>query len=132
MLFISDALAADQTAPANGTTTQQGTPEVPPELTPEKMMQDNLMLLGLIFFIFYFMLIRPQQKRLKQHQAMMKSIQKGNKIVTSGGLMGTVTKLEGDDVIVLEVAQGVKVRVARAAVSEVRDSTGTVETANDN
>ncbi len=95
------------------------------------MMQDNLLLLGLIFFIFYFLLIRPHQKRLKLHQQMMKSLEKGNKVLTSGGLIGSIIKFEGDDIVVLEIAQGVRVRVSRASISEVLgDKVG--EIANDN
>ncbi len=129
MLFsISDAQAATEAA----TTAPDPTVEVPEQLSAGKMMQDNLMLLGLIFFIFYFMLIRPQQKRLKAHRDMMKSLQKGNKVITGGGLIGTIVKFEGDDVVVLEVAQGVKLRVTRSSIAEIKDGSGAVETANDN
>ena len=118
-------------APANTEQTSTA-PATPYDLSAEKMMTDNLMVLGLLFFIFYFILIRPQQKKLKAHQAMMKALAKGNKVMTTGGIIGTITKFESDNVIVLEIAQGVKIRIARAAVSEVVSATSTGESANDN
>src|SRR3954470_17006118 len=99
--------------------TQVPADQVPQELSAEKMMRDNLLILGLIFFIFYFLLIRPQQRRLKMQKEMLKALAKGNKVQTSDGLIGTIIKFEGDDIVVVEIAQGVKVRVARAAISEV-------------
>lgn len=106
--------------------------EVPYQLSAEKMMMDNLFILGMLFFIFYFMLIRPQQKRLKIHKEMMAKLQKGNKIMTTGGIIGTIIKFEGEDVVVVEVSQGVRVRIAKAAISEVMSDKGAAESANDN
>jgi len=114
------------------TAATQAAPEVPQELSAEKMMQDNLLLLGVIFFIFYFLLIRPHQKRLKKHQEMMKSLAKGNKVLTGGGIIGAIVKFEGDDIVVVEIAQGVRVRVSRASISEVLDDKTPSESANDN
>ncbi|NBO19055.1 MAG: preprotein translocase subunit YajC [Proteobacteria bacterium] len=105
--------------------------ETPYQLSAEKMMMDNLFILGMLFFIFYFLLIRPQQKRLKMHQEMMKTLQKGNKIMSTGGIIGTIIKFEGDDIVVVEVAQNVRVRMARSAISEVLSDKST-ESANDN
>ncbi|MDE3061055.1 MAG: preprotein translocase subunit YajC [Pseudomonadota bacterium] len=95
------------------------------------MMTDNFLLLGVIFFIFYFLLIRPQQKRVKQHQEMMKGLKKGDKVLTNGGIIGTIAKLEDNDIAVVEIAQGVRVRINRSAVSEVLDEKAG-EGANDN
>jgi preprotein translocase subunit YajC len=63
-----------------------------------------------IMLIFYFLLIRPQQKRQKEHEAMLKSVSKGDRVVTSGGLHGTVVG-ESDDVLTLEIGQGERMRV---------------------
>ena len=120
---------ADQ---SNTTTQTQAAPEVPPDLSAEKMLQDNLLLLGVIFFIFYFLLIRPHQKRVNQHKELMKSLVKGNKVLTSGGMIGAITKFEGEDIVILEIAQGVRVRVSRASISEVLSDSVGVESANDN
>ncbi|MDX1974930.1 MAG: preprotein translocase subunit YajC [Rickettsiales bacterium] len=106
---------------------------VPHQLTAEKMMTDNLLMIGLLFFIFYFMLIRPQQKRIKNHQALVKSLQKGDKIITTGGIIGTISKLEGDDIVVLEIAPDVKIRLSRSAITEVvKDGASGSKVANDN
>src|SRR4051812_43315256 len=106
--------------------------QTPYELSPEKMMMDNLFILGMLFFIFYFILIRPQQKRLKIQRDLMKALQKGNKVMTTGGIIGTITKFEGEEIVVLEIAQNVKVRVARSAISEVMSDKASGESANDN
>ena len=126
--ILSDAHAAEQTQTAATSTAA----EAPYELSAEKMMMDNLLILGMLFFIFYFILIRPQQKRLKAHQKMMKELQKGNKVMTSGGLIGAIVKFEGDDVVHLEIAQGIKVRVARSAVTDVVGDATSGAGANDN
>jgi preprotein translocase subunit YajC len=73
----------------------------------------------LIIGIMYFLMIRPQQKRLKEHRAMIASIRRGDTIVTSGGIIGKVTKVEEQELQV-EIADGVKVKVLRSTVSEVR------------
>lgn len=73
----------------------------------------------LIFIIFYFLLIRPQQKRMKQHQAMVQGVKPRDTAITSGGLIGKVTKVEENEVE-LEVAPGVKVRVIKAMLSDIR------------
>ena len=126
-------MAADtKAATPEITASTSAAPDVPYQLTPEKMMTDNLLILGLLFFIFYFILIRPQQKRLKAHQTMLKTLQKGSKVMTSGGIIGTIVRFEGDDIIILEIAQGIKVRIARSAVSDVVTGAAASESANDN
>lgn len=75
----------------------------------------------LIFVIMWFLIIRPQQKRVKAHQEMIKNVRRGDTVVTSGGIIGKVTKvLEESADIEIEIAEGVKVKVARAMISEVR------------
>lgn len=135
MQFImSDASAADaKPAAADATATTETSSGAPFELTAEKMMTDNLLILGLLFFIFYFILIRPQQKRIAMQKEMMKGLAKGNRIMTTGGLFGTISKFEGDDVVVLEIATNVKIRVTKAAIAEVvTDKAAPGEIANDN
>jgi preprotein translocase subunit YajC len=74
----------------------------------------------LIFVVFYFLLIRPQQKKVKQHQAMTQALKRGDKVVTSGGILGVITKaVDGDGELEVEIAQGVKVRMLRSAVSDI-------------
>ena len=83
----------------------------------------------LIIPIFYFLLIRPQQRRMKEHRAMIASGKKGDTVVTAGGLIGKVAKVS-DDEIEVELAPSTKVRVVRSTVSEVR-SAGSAKPAND-
>jgi preprotein translocase subunit YajC len=75
--------------------------------------------LVLIFIIFYVLMIRPQQKRLKQHQDMLGGVKPRDTAVTTGGLIGKVTKVD-DNEVELEVAQGVRVRVVKTMLSDVR------------
>jgi preprotein translocase subunit YajC len=74
----------------------------------------------LIFVIMYFLILRPQQKRVKAHQEMVKNVRRGDTVVTSGGLIGKVTKVIDDDQIEVELADGIRVRQVRAMVSDVR------------
>jgi preprotein translocase subunit YajC len=77
-----------------------------------------LLPIALIFGVFYFLLIRPQQQRDKEHKMMLANLKKNDKVVTSGGLHGRVTDL-GDDVITIEVAPNVRVRVSRSHIGTV-------------
>jgi preprotein translocase subunit YajC len=74
----------------------------------------------LIFVIMYFLILRPQQRRVKQHQEMVKNVRRGDTVVTSGGLVGKVTKVVDDDQIEVEIAENVRVRQARQMISDVR------------
>lgn len=75
--------------------------------------------LVLIFVVFYFLLIRPQQKKLKEHNALVSALRRGDKVVTQGGLIGTIAKVVNDQEVLLEIGEGVRVRMLRSAVSEV-------------
>jgi preprotein translocase subunit YajC len=75
-----------------------------------------------IFVIFYFLMIRPQQQRVKQHQAAIKAVKKGDEVVTGGGIRGKVTKVAEDEAEV-EIAQGVKIRVVKSTISQVLNAT---------
>ena len=79
----------------------------------------QLMPLFLIFGVFYFLLIRPQQRRVKEHKAMVSAIQRGDKILTSGGMKGKVVRVVNDFDIEVEISQGVNVVVVKSTVSEV-------------
>ena len=74
----------------------------------------------LIFVVFYFLLIRPQQKRMKEHQAMLDAVRRGDKVVTNGGIIGTVTKVNSDErELHVEISDNVKVRVRQDMLSNV-------------
>ena len=82
----------------------------------------------LIFVIMWFLIIRPQQRRVKTHQEMIKNVRRGDTIVTSGGIIGKVTKVTEDSAdIEVEIADGVKVKVARAMISDVRSKSEPVK-----
>jgi preprotein translocase subunit YajC len=72
----------------------------------------------LMFAIFYFLLIRPQQKKAKQHKAMLAAVKKGDKVITSGGLHGEITGMT-DDAVTMEIAPKVRVKVSRGAIAGV-------------
>jgi preprotein translocase subunit YajC len=73
----------------------------------------------LIFIVFYFLLIRPQQTKMKQHKAMLAAVRRGDKVVTGGGIIGNVTKVVDDNEVVVEIANDIKVRVQRSLISSV-------------
>ena len=77
----------------------------------------------LIFGVFYLLLIRPQQKKAKQHRAMLDALRRGDRIITSGGIIGLVTKVVDANELIVEIASGVRVRVARSMVSTVMAKT---------
>ncbi|MCQ0968890.1 preprotein translocase subunit YajC (plasmid) [Paracoccus sp. TK19116] len=79
----------------------------------------------LIFAIMYFLMIRPQQKRLKEHRAMVAAVKKGDNVITQGGIFGKVVSVR-DDELEVEIAQGVRVRVVRSTLSQVLSKTAPV------
>jgi preprotein translocase subunit YajC len=74
----------------------------------------------LIFVIMYFLILRPQQKRVKSHAEMVKNVRRGDTVVTNGGLVGKVTKVIDEDHIEIDIADGVRIRHVRAMISDVR------------
>ena len=76
--------------------------------------------LVLIMGVFYFLLIRPQQRKMKQHQEMLKQVSKGDTVITSGGLIGKVVKVVDDNELQVEIGENIKVRVLRSGIADVR------------
>ena len=77
----------------------------------------------LIFAIMYFLLIRPQQKKLKEHKAMVEALRRGDRVITQGGIVGKVTKLLEEGEVEVEIAEGVKVRVVKSTIATVLSKT---------
>ncbi len=77
----------------------------------------------LIFAIMYLLLIRPQQKKAKEHQAMVEALRRGDQVVTAGGLLGKVTKVKDETEVEVEISSGVNVRVVRATITQVISKT---------
>jgi preprotein translocase subunit YajC len=83
-------------------------------------MLTSFLPLVLIFVVFWFLMIRPQQKRMKEHRALVAAAKKGDKVVTNGGILGTITKaVDSENDVEVEIATGVKVRVLRSAIQDV-------------
>lgn len=113
-MWISQAFAQTATETSAPTQNMSGTSSI--------LM--NVLPLVLIFVIFYFLLIRPQQKKMRAHRAMVSGLRRGDKILTSGGIIGVVYKVLNDGEIQVEIAEGVRVRIARGSVNEILSRTG--------
>jgi preprotein translocase subunit YajC len=90
--------------------------------------------LVLIFVVFYFLLIRPQQKKQKDHRSMLDTLRRGDRVVTGGGIIGTVNRVVSGEEVEVDIAQGVRVRVVRSTITNVLakpDPTATREAARD-
>ena len=79
--------------------------------------------LVLMIAIMYFLLIRPQQKKLKDHRAMVEALRRGDQVITQGGILGKVTKVLDDGIVEVEIAEGVKIRVVKSTISQVINKT---------
>ena len=79
----------------------------------------QLLPLILIFVVFYFLLIRPQQKRVKQHKEMVTNLKVGNQVITSGGILAKIIKLDDNNFITVSVSEGVNVKIKRDTITEV-------------
>lgn len=109
--FIADAMAEGAPAAA-----QQSDPLM------------SLLPLVVIFVIFYFLLIRPQSKRAKEHKNMVAALAKGDEVVTNGGILGSITAID-DNFVTLEIASGVEIRIQRSAIGSLMPK-GTIKSAS--
>jgi len=75
--------------------------------------------LVLIFVVFYFLLIRPQQRKAKDHKTMLDALRRGDRVVTGGGIIGTVVRVDNPEEVTVDIAEGVRVRVLRSTISSV-------------
>jgi preprotein translocase subunit YajC len=85
---------------------------------PEGSMLSTVIMLGLVFGIFYFLMVRPQQKKAKERQKMLDAVKKGDKVVTAGGIHGTIAGIDDKSVLV-QVADNVKLKMERSAITTV-------------
>lgn len=83
----------------------------------------NFVPLILIFAIMYFIMIRPQQKKLRDHKTMVEALRRGDMVVTQGGIVGKVSKVKEGEEVEVEIAEGVRVRVIRSSISQVLSKT---------
>jgi preprotein translocase subunit YajC len=75
--------------------------------------------LVLIFVVFYFLLIRPQQKKAKDHRATLEALRRGDRVVTGGGIIGTIARIDSPEEVTIDIAEGVRVRVVRSTITNV-------------
>ena len=88
-----------------------------------EQLMSSIMMFGLIFVVFYFILIRPQQQKFKKHEAMIANIARGDKVVTAGGIIGKVTKVEKEqNTLSIEIADNVEIKVIAATIANVLES----------
>jgi preprotein translocase subunit YajC len=113
-MFVNAAYAQAAGAPGSGAVIAQFVPLI------------------LIFVIMWFLLIRPQQKKAKEHRAMLDALRRGDNVITSGGIIGKVTNVKADGEVEVEIATGVKVRVVKHTISQVLSKTEPAKPANAN
>lgn len=124
-MLISPAFAQDQTTAA--TTAETSTPGTDPALAgapnTTSILIQNVGMIVLLVVMFYFLLIRPQQKRFKDHKAMIDSLKKGDRVVTAGGLIGHIDTLVNDEEVIVDLGNGVKVTAVRAMIQTKTEKT---------
>jgi len=84
----------------------------------------------LIFGVFYFLIVRPQQQKMKKHQHMLTNLRRGDRVVTSGGLIGTISKIVSDSEVQLELADDIRVRQLRSMITDVLAKTDPIDTSS--
>ena len=100
-LFVVEAFAAETAVLSSGS------------------LLSNLMPIALIMIVFYFLLLRPQQKKMRKHQNMIKALEKGSTVVFGGGIIGTIVKSDEEHILSVEIAPNVKIRIRRESVTEL-------------
>jgi preprotein translocase subunit YajC len=88
----------------------------------------NFLPLILIFGVFYVLIIRPQQKKVDEQAKMIKALRRGDRVITSGGIYGKIARLEGDDILILEIADGVNIKIVRSHVTALAAKTDPANT----
>ena len=91
----------------------------------------NFIPLVLIFGVFYMLIIRPQQKKLDEQTKMIKALRRGDRVITTGGIHGKISKLEGEDIVMLEVADGIIIKILRSHVNALAAKTDPATSSND-
>lgn len=127
-MLISQAHAA---APAPETTAETAVPGADPALTPpstQSILIQNVGMIVLLVVMFYFLLIRPQQKRFKEHKEMIDSLKVGDKVITSGGLIGKIDTLTSDDEVLVDLGNGIKVTAVRSTIQAKPDKAAAADT----
>ncbi len=116
-MLISQALAQD-TPPVPETTSETAVPgdASAPVPSTQNILIQNVAMIVLLVFMFYFLLIRPQQKRFKEHKLMIDALKLGDKVITAGGIVGTLDKIVSDTAVGVDLGNGIKVTALRATL----------------
>ena len=91
---------------------------------------ESMLPLVAIFVIFYFLLIRPQQKKAKEHKALLASVRRGDRVLTGGGILGVVTKVVDERHVQVEIAEGVRVKVLKSTIADIPSRTAPAQAAS--
>jgi preprotein translocase subunit YajC len=113
--FLADALASTPATPSS-----------------DEQLYSSLFMFAMIFVVFYFLIIRPQSKKYKQHLAMISAIKRNDTVITAGGIVGKVTKVSDNGELLVEIAKGVEVSVISSTVSSVTDHKSKATNDNNN
>ncbi len=129
-MLIRQAHADDIEVPG---TTSTGTPPAPSEMGPSvgQAFITNMGMVLVLVILFYLLLIKPQQKRFREHSVMLSGLKKGDKVVTAGGLIGTIDKIGDADEAVIDLGNGVKVTALRSTIQAKDDPRVRKSAAND-
>lgn len=130
MKLISQAYAADEAVPTTTSTTEVPSGPVPVAPTTDPLIM-NIGMVVVMGALFYLLLIRPQQKRYKEHNAMLGLLDKGSKVVTQGGLVGVIEKSISDTEVLIDFGNGVKMSVMRSYILGRYEDSLTSSVAND-
>lgn len=121
MTVFSPAFAQDTASHTTGTVQPGDVAPMPAPVSPWEVMGTNLLMVVVLVAMFYVLLIMPQQRRMKEHVKMLDSLKKGDAVVTAGGLIGTVDRVEGNDEIVVDLGNGIKVTALRSTIQTKSD-----------
>jgi preprotein translocase subunit YajC len=121
MTIFSPAYAQDAAPLSTGTVQPGDVAPMPPPVSPWEVMGTNMLMVVVLVALFYVLLIMPQQRRMKDHTKMLDGLKKGDGIITAGGLIGTVDRLEGNDEVVVDLGNGVKVTALRSTIQAKND-----------
>jgi len=95
---------------------------------PQTSLLETMVPLVLIVVVFWFLILRPQNKKMKEHRSMVQNVSRGDTVVTAGGLIGKVTKVKDENEVEIEIADGVRVRAMKSTLTDVRSKNEPVKT----
>jgi len=113
-MFINQALAQTTEAATKATVASESLTSIMTSMMP----------MLLILAVFYFLIIRPQNKRIQEHRHLINNLKKGDKIITSGGIIGKVKKIINDDEVSVEIAEGIDVHIVRSTIASIKEPFG--------